>query len=259
LRVILTFGEFQLDSDRFELRRNGQLRKVEPKVFDLMAHFARNPGRVFSREELIASVWRGRVVSDETVSTCIKNARKAVGDSGVTQRYIKTVRGRGFQFAADVEQDDGGADSGSETKTADAARRGGSGPSLLVVPFRPLSDGPAAARLADGVCSGLGTILTRIPLLRLSSQTARYSAGDVTPSARAIHEDVGVDYVLEGTLDERDGGCRINVQLSDAKSGSSLRLRRNNSAAVKNEAACQPLSARTLLASRNSSWAFGSP
>lgn len=79
--MILAFGEFQLDSDRFELRRNGQLRKVEPKVFDLVAHFARNPGRVFSRDDLVASVWQGRAVSDATVSTCIKNARKAVGDS----------------------------------------------------------------------------------------------------------------------------------------------------------------------------------
>lgn len=217
--MVLTFGEFQLDFDRFELRRNGQLCKVEPKVFDLVAHFAKNPGRVFSREELIASVWQGRVVSDETVSTCIKNARKAVGDSGVTQRYIKTVRGRGFRFAADVEHDDVRADSDAKAQTADAARRGGSGPSLLVVPFRTLSDSPDTARLAEGVSSDLGTILTRIPLLRLSSQRARYSDRDVAPSPRAIHEDVGVDYVLEGTLDERDGGCRVNVQLSDARSG----------------------------------------
>ena len=113
--MILTFGEFQLDSDRFELRRNGQLRKVEPKVFDLVAHFAKNPGRVFSRDDLVASVWHGRVVSDATVSTCIKNARKAVGDSGVAQRYIKTVRGRGFRFDADVEHADVRAGSGSET------------------------------------------------------------------------------------------------------------------------------------------------
>ena len=217
--MILTFGEFQLDSDRFELRRNGQVCKVEPKVFDLMAHFASNPGRVLSRDDLVASIWRGRVVSDATVSTCIKNARKAIGDSGVTQRYIKTVRGRGFRFAADVEHADARAESGPETRTADAARRGSSGPSLLLVPFRTLSDGPDTARLADGVSSDLGTVLTRIPLLRLSSQAARYSSGDVTPTARQIHEEVGVDYVLEGTLNERDGGYRINVQLSDSTSG----------------------------------------
>jgi DNA-binding winged helix-turn-helix (wHTH) protein/tetratricopeptide (TPR) repeat protein len=216
--VILTFGEFQLDVDRFELRHNGQPRKVEPKVFDLMAHFARNPGRVFSRDELVASVWRGRVVSDATVSTCMKNARKALGDTGAAQRYIKTVRGRGFQFAADVQHDDARAP-GPAPPAAVAARRGGSGPSLLMVPFRTLSEGPDTALLADGVSSDLGTVLTRIPLLRLSSETARYSNRGVTPSARQIHEEVGVDYVLEGALDERDGRYRINVQLSDAKSG----------------------------------------
>ncbi len=110
--MILTFGEFQLDTDHFELRRNGQLLKVEPKVFDLMAHFASNPGQVFSRDELIAAVWHSRVVSDSTVSTCIKSARKALGDSGDTQRYIMTVRGRGFRFTADVESDAIRAESG---------------------------------------------------------------------------------------------------------------------------------------------------
>jgi DNA-binding winged helix-turn-helix (wHTH) protein/tetratricopeptide (TPR) repeat protein len=217
--VILTFGEFELDIDRFELRRNGQPCKVEPKVFDLLTHFAKNPGQVSSRDDLVAAVWHGRVVSDATVSTCIKSARKALGDSGDTQRYITTVRGRGFRFAADVAYADVRADPGSKTQTADAASSGRSGPSLLIVPFRTLSEGPDTALLADGVSSDLGTVLTRIPLLRLSSETARYSNRGVTPSARQIHEEVGVDYVLEGTLNERDGRYRINVQLSDAKSG----------------------------------------
>jgi TolB-like protein len=93
---------------------------------------------------------------------------------------------------------------------------------LLVVPFRTLSDDPDTARLADGVSSDLGTILTRIPLLRLSNQTARYVDRDITPSAREIYEVAGVDYVLEGQLQIHDGGYRINVQLADAKSGFQL-------------------------------------
>ena len=169
--MVLSFGEFQLDVDRFELRRNGQARKVEPKVFDLMAHFARNPGRVFSRDELVASVWRGRVVSDATVSTCIKNARKALGDTGAAQRYIRTVRGRGFQFAADVREDD--ASPGTAPQAAVAARRGGSGPSLLVVPFRTSPDRPDTARLAEGVSSDLGCRrLTCTTLVSMQSRTA---------------------------------------------------------------------------------------
>ncbi|HSS62863.1 MAG TPA: winged helix-turn-helix domain-containing protein [Gammaproteobacteria bacterium] len=208
-----------MDFDRFELRRKGKRRRVEPKVFDLIAHFARNPGRVFSRDDLIASVWRGRLVSDATVSTCVKSARKALGDSGDTQRYIETVRGRGFRFVANVEFDGVNADPDSKTRSADSARRGGTGPSLLVLPFRSLSDDRNAARLAEGLSGDLGTVLTRIPLLRLSNQTDRYVGRDIAPSARQIHEDIGIDYVLEGRLQSRDGGYRVNVQLSDAKSG----------------------------------------
>lgn len=89
--MILTFGEFELDFDRFELRRNGQPCKVEPKVFDLLVHFARNPGHVFSRDDLIAAVWPNRVVSDAAVSTCIKSARKALDDSGDWRRSKKHI------------------------------------------------------------------------------------------------------------------------------------------------------------------------
>jgi tetratricopeptide (TPR) repeat protein len=93
---------------------------------------------------------------------------------------------------------------------------------LLVVPFRAISGDADTARLADGVSSDLGAILNRIPLLRLSSQTDRYVDRDITPSARAIHEDLGVDFVLEGKLQKHDDGYRINAQLSDAKSGFQL-------------------------------------
>lgn len=220
--MILTFGEFQLDIDHFELHRNGQLCKVEPKVFDLLAHFTSYPGQVFSRDDLIEVVWHGRTVSDATVSTCIKNARKALGDSGDSQRYITTIRGRGFQFTSEVESDTIGVNSDSKTQSVHAVQTGGFGPALLVVPFRTLSNDPETARLADGISSDLGIVLTRIPLLRLSNQTTRYISRDITPSAREIYEKLSVDYVLEGMLQKHDAGYRVNVQLVDAKSGFQL-------------------------------------
>jgi DNA-binding winged helix-turn-helix (wHTH) protein/tetratricopeptide (TPR) repeat protein len=219
-QVVLIFGEFEVDIDRFELRRGGRPRKVEPKVFDLIAHFAKHPGRVFSRDDLVAAVWRGRAVSDATVSTCIKSARKALGDTGRAQRYIETVRGRGFRFAADVGHDSVRVD--TARRPVSPAQRGGAGPSLLMIPFRTSSDGPDTGRLAESIGSDLGAILTRVPLLCLSSQAARYRNKDVTPTAREIHEDVGVDYVLEGRLQAHGDGYRINVQLCDAKSGFQL-------------------------------------
>ncbi|MDH4151918.1 MAG: winged helix-turn-helix domain-containing protein [Betaproteobacteria bacterium] len=219
--MILTFGEFQLDVDHFELRRNGQLCKAEPKVFDLLVHFAGNPGQVFSREDLIAAVWQGRVVSDATVATCIKSARKLLGDSGQSQHYILTVRGRGFRFAADVAAADDRAAADSKKPAAASAHRSFV-PALLVLPFRTLSDDSDATGLADGVSSGLSTILTRIPLLRLSNQAVRYGDKDITPSARALYENTGVDYVLEGRLLSHDGGYHLNVQLVEARSGFQL-------------------------------------
>ncbi|MDD2734110.1 MAG: winged helix-turn-helix domain-containing protein [Desulfuromonadaceae bacterium] len=217
--MILTFGEFKLDSERFELRCNGLPFKVEPKVFDLLSLLIQHPGQVFSRDDLISVVWKGRMVSDATVSTCVKSARKALGDSGDSQHYITTVRGRGFSFNAEVESDSFAADSAVNTPSEHALPQGGVGPSLLVLPFRSMVDDPETTCLAEGVSSGLGTILTRIPLLRLSYQAARYTKSDIIPTVRAIYEHVGVDYVLEGVLQNHDAGYRINVKLIDAKSG----------------------------------------
>jgi DNA-binding winged helix-turn-helix (wHTH) protein/tetratricopeptide (TPR) repeat protein len=218
LHLILTFGDFELDLDRFELRRNGQPRKVERKVFDLMAHFAKNPGHLFSRDDLISAVWANRVVSDTTVSTCIKSARKALGDSGDVQRFIETVRGRGFRFTTHVETVAPVLNSQSTV----AGRCAHLGPALLVIPFRTLSQNPEMASLVDGLSTGLATVLTRIPLLRLSNQASRYVDPDLAPTVREIYENVGVDFVLEGRLQTHNGGFRINVQLNDARSGFQL-------------------------------------
>lgn len=216
--LILTFDVFELDFGRFELRRSGQPCKVEPKVFDLLVHFARNPRHVLSRDDLIAAVWPNRVVSDAAVSTCIKNARKALDDSGDSQRFIETVRGRGFRFATDVEAVDAPPDSESTV----AGRRGHLCPALLVLPFRTLSDDPETARLVDGLSNGIATVLTRIPLLRLSNQASWYVDREVTQTAREIYGNAGVDYALEGTLQTHDGAYRITVQLNDARSGFQL-------------------------------------
>ncbi|MGE0514144.1 MAG: transcriptional regulator, partial [Hyphomicrobiaceae bacterium] len=96
------FHDFLLDLDTYELRRGEKLVHVEPLVFDLLRFCIANAGRVLSRDEIIAEVWRGRFVSDAAVSSAIKAARKALGDSGETQTYIRTIRGRGFQFTVEA-------------------------------------------------------------------------------------------------------------------------------------------------------------
>ena len=93
-----SFDEFELTLDAFELRKSSELVAVEPQVFGLLVHLIENRDRVVTRDELIEAIWDGRFVSESAVSTRIKSARKAIDDDGQTQRFIKTVHGRGFRF-----------------------------------------------------------------------------------------------------------------------------------------------------------------
>lgn len=85
---------------------DGEVRSVEPQVFDLICHFAGNAGRLISHDELIEEIWAGRIVSDSAISARISAARSALGDDGTRQRYIKTVPRRGFRFLDEVHVDD---------------------------------------------------------------------------------------------------------------------------------------------------------
>lgn len=208
--MVLRFGDFSIDTDAFELRRDGEPCEVEPLVFNLIAHFAAHPNRVLSRGDLIDAVWDGRVVTDATISTCVKNARKALGDTGETQTYLQTVRGRGYRFVAEVTR------GGSVGPVAPTHREG---PSIVILPFRPLSDDREIARIAQSQAIDLGTILTRIPLLRFSTEGGRYDPSDAPPTARQVHESLGVDFVVDGTVRTAAGRVRTDVQLSDARTG----------------------------------------
>ena len=98
------FGEFVLDLNRGELRGTGGPIPVEPRAFSLLLHMLKNQGRLVDKEELIASVWGGRIVSDAAISTAIKAARRAIGDDGSTPTWIKTIRGRGFRFDGEMRE-----------------------------------------------------------------------------------------------------------------------------------------------------------
>lgn len=95
-------GSFVVDTARYRISSGDTAVPVEPKVFDLLVYLIRHRDRVLTREELFEAVWDGREVSDATLSNHVKNARKALGDSGELQRTIQTIRGRGYQFIAPV-------------------------------------------------------------------------------------------------------------------------------------------------------------
>ena len=101
-----TFGDCAIDGDRRELRRHGSVTHVEPQVFDVLVHLVQHRDRIVSKEELIRAVWDGRIVSDDTLTSRVSAARRAIGDTGADQRLIRTVTRCGFRFVGDVTQED---------------------------------------------------------------------------------------------------------------------------------------------------------
>jgi DNA-binding winged helix-turn-helix (wHTH) protein len=101
--MLHAFLDFELDEDARELRCQGRPVATQTRVLDLIVHLLRARERVVSRDELMRALWQGQVVSDAAISQVIMLARKALGDEGESQRVIKTVRGRGIRFVAEVE------------------------------------------------------------------------------------------------------------------------------------------------------------
>lgn len=97
-----TFDDYELDSAGFEVRRRGSVVKIEPRVFDVLHHLVINRRRVVSKEELLDAVWGSRFVSEASLTTALRAARRAIGDSGTAQRLIRTAHGRGYQFVGEV-------------------------------------------------------------------------------------------------------------------------------------------------------------
>ena len=101
--MIYRFGDCELDEGRYELRRGGVPCHLEPQVFEVLAYLVRNRGRLVTKAELLDEIWGSRFVSESALTSRLKAARRAVGDSGREQRVIGTVHGRGYRFLAPVQ------------------------------------------------------------------------------------------------------------------------------------------------------------
>ena len=101
--MLYTFGDhYTLDPVCYELRQHERLVRLEPRVFDLLAYLVQAPDRTVTKEELVEHLWPQQFVADDSLTNCVAQARKALGDTGQTQRYIQTVRRRGYRFIAPV-------------------------------------------------------------------------------------------------------------------------------------------------------------
>ena len=101
--MIFSFGDCELDTSLYELRRRGEACAIEPKAFDLLLHLVKNRNRLVPKDEIYDIIWKGRIVSESTLHSCMNAVRNAIGDSGKTQDFVRTFSRRGFRFVGDVE------------------------------------------------------------------------------------------------------------------------------------------------------------
>jgi TolB-like protein len=219
--LTFAFGDNVLDAERRELRRGGQPVALEPQVFDLLLFLVRNRGRVVSKDELLENIWGGRIVSDSAVTTRLNAARKAIGDDGAAQRLIRTVPRRGVHFIGEVRETSAPAAPANHAVAPIAATPLAlpDKPSIAVLPFANLSSDPEQDYFAEGMVEDLITNLSRLRWLFVIARNSTFTYKDRAVDVRRVGEDLGVRYVLEGSVRRTGNRVRVTAQLIEAASG----------------------------------------
>ena len=220
------FEEYAFDTDRRELHRGASLVAVTPQVFDLLHYLIRHRERVVSKDDLISAIWNGRIVSDAALTTRLNAARNAVGDSGQEQRLIKTLARQGFRFVGTILENQQRAvgPAGLATHGGDLGKMPSSVPrlSIVVLPFANLGGEKQQDDFVDAITENLTTDISRLPdYFVISCKTAFAFKGRIV-DARQIGRELGVRYVLEGSVQSGTDRLRVNAQLIDAETGAHL-------------------------------------
>ena len=220
------FADHILDQDRRELRRRGELIALEPQVFDLLVYLVRNRERVVSRDELLQAIWGGRIVSELTMTSRINAARKALGDTGEAQRLIRTVPRKGVRFVGIVrEEPEPAAPLDARQVAADLPRPALAlldKPSIAVLPFANLSGDPEQEYFADGMVEEIITALSRIGGLFVIARNSTFTYKGRAVDVKQVGRELGVRYVLEGSVRKGRQRVRIVAQLIEAATDAHL-------------------------------------
>jgi TolB-like protein len=219
--LLYLFEDFGLDTDRRELYRATNPIPIEPRVFDLLVYAIRNRERVVSKEDLIATIWNGRIVSESALTTCINAARIAIGDSGAAQRLIKTFPRKGIRFVGTVTEKEVRppnavpVDSFPDSSSLALSGR----PTIAVLPFTNLSGDPSQEYFSDGITEDILTELSRFRSLFVIARNSSFAFKGGTADVRNVGRQLGVRYVVEGSVRRAGNRIRVTAQLIDAEAG----------------------------------------
>ncbi len=225
------FSNHVLDVDLRELTRGGESIAVEPQVFDLLVHLIENRDHVVTKDDLIDTVWDGRIVSESTLTSRINAARKAVGDSGKDQIMIRTIARKGFRFVGDVQPK---AANGSEAHRdvpqppAPAAEPQHrhlpvlDRTAIAVLPFANLSGEPEQEYFSEGISEDIITALSKLRWFYVIARNSSFIYRGKSVHHKQIGEELGVGYLVEGSVRKDGNHVRIAAQLVDVTTGSHL-------------------------------------
>mgnify|MGYP001251350211 CR=1 FL=1 len=220
--MLYRFDRFELDLGKGELRAGGRLSPLEPQVFALLAFLVEHRERLVSRDEILEKVWDGRIVSDSALSSRVKSARKALGDDGRSQRFIRTLHGRGFRFVAEVRTGDAPGSlaavphlpAGPAAVPTEGAR-----PSIAVLPFDILGPPGRYATVAEALPHELITELARLRWLLVTARGSSFRLRGPDLDLGEVGRLLGVRYCLTGTVEESRRQIAVTVRLADAQGG----------------------------------------
>ncbi len=224
------FGEYTLDVVCGCLRTADREIELRPKSFEVLRHLVENAGRLVTKDELIKTVWRNVVVTDESLMQCVSEVRRAVADDG--QTIIKTVPRRGYRFMAPVfrlatnaaaapqpalltaESPPAWSDSGPRSQSPLLDR-----PSVAVLPFANLSGDPQQDYFSDGMTEDITSELSRFSELVVIARNSSFQYKGKAVDIRQVGRELGACYVLEGSVRRSGDHVRIAAQLIDAVTG----------------------------------------
>jgi TolB-like protein len=220
------FDEYSLDTDLRELRRGAEVVSVAPQVFDLLDYLICNRECVVSKDDLIRAVWRDRIISDAALTTRLNVVRSAIGDTGEKQRLIKTLPRKGFRFVGTVREDQRRTveSTGSAVHSGNTAPPQTSAPrlSIVVLPFTNIGGDPEQEYFVDGVTESLTTDLSRMIGSFVIGRNTAFTYKGRHVDLKRVGQELGVRYILEGSVQRSGNRMRVNVQLIDSETGNHL-------------------------------------
>jgi TolB-like protein len=221
------FDNCALDTDLRELRRDGELVAMQPQVFDLLVHLLKHRDHVVSRDDLIALVWGGRIVSDSTLDSRINAARSAVGDSGKAQRLIRTIPRKGVRFVGAVNEglncvDLASTSTEAPTEPAPRPLPLPDRPAIAVLPFDNMSGDLEQEYFSDGITEDIITALSKLRWFFVIARNSSFTYKGKAVHMKQVAAELGVRYVVEGSVRRSGDRVRITAQLNDTATGSHL-------------------------------------